>query len=107
MPWPFAKFIVESSNGGSVGHQLLIRNIEGHSTDLEVNNMPSFKTKGKVTAQTDDEETAGKKSVLQGQNMPLNGNRTTITTPLRTSEMPIQEPKTGSTTKEYPLVFGC
>jgi hypothetical protein len=30
MPWPYAKFIVESSKyGDSVGHQLLIRNVEG------------------------------------------------------------------------------
>jgi hypothetical protein len=28
MSWPYAKFIVESSNGESVGHQLLIRNME-------------------------------------------------------------------------------
>jgi hypothetical protein len=54
MPWPFAKFIVESSNGDSVGHQLLIRNVEGHSSDLEVNNTLSVKTL-KVTAQNDEE----------------------------------------------------
>jgi hypothetical protein len=56
---------------------------------LLINNTPSVKTKAKVTAQN-DEETAGKKSVLQGHNMPLNGIRTT------TSEMLLQEPKTGS-----------
>jgi hypothetical protein len=40
MPWPYAKFIVESSNGDSVGHQLLIRNIEGPTSVLEANNTP-------------------------------------------------------------------
>jgi hypothetical protein len=34
MPWPYAKFIVESSKGDSVGHQLVIRNIRGASSDL-------------------------------------------------------------------------
>jgi hypothetical protein len=40
MPWPYAKFIVESLNGDSVGHQLLIRNIEGPTSVLEANNTP-------------------------------------------------------------------
>jgi hypothetical protein len=44
MPWPYAKFIVESSNGDSGGHQLLVRNIKGPSSDLEVDNTPSVKT---------------------------------------------------------------
>jgi hypothetical protein len=41
MPWPHAKFIVESANGDSAGHQLLVRSIRGPSSDLEANNAPS------------------------------------------------------------------
>jgi hypothetical protein len=41
MSWPYAKFIVESSNGNTVGHQLLIRNIKGPTSDLEVHNTSS------------------------------------------------------------------
>jgi hypothetical protein len=92
------------NNGDSAGHQILVRNVEGlSSADLQASSTPND-PKANATAQND--ENAGKKSVLQqGQNKPPNSIRTT-TTPPKSSEMPRQEPKTGRSPNECPLVFG-